>query len=74
MTDEQTQETIETIIICGNAHEVGDTECGECWSNYPKPCKCGGLVHTDFGDEDADCNYWLYCKCDKCGDQYEESE
>jgi hypothetical protein len=24
------------------------------------------LIHADFGDEDADSNYWLYTRCDKC--------
>lgn len=57
-------------------HEVGNEECCEGWcgGGYPLHCKCGGLIHADFGDEDYDCNYWLYKKCDKCGDDYEESE
>lgn len=50
-------------------HKVGDAECGEGWcgSSYPMPCKCGGLIHANFGDEDYD-GYWLYKMCDKCGD------
>ncbi len=54
-------------------HNIGDSNCSEGWcggaSGYPKKCDCGrgGLIHADFGDEDADCNYWLYTKCDKCG-------
>jgi hypothetical protein len=59
------------------SHEVGNKDCDAGWcgsSGYPRPCKCGGLIHADFGDEDSDCNYWLYLKCDKCGEDYEEIE
>lgn len=49
-------------------HDAGDTDCEACWPRYPKPCECGGLVHAEFGDEDKNCNYWLYTKCDRCGD------
>jgi len=51
-------------------HKIGDEDCKEGWcgNNYPKRCKCGGLIHADFGDEDTDSNYWLYTKCDKCGE------
>ena len=28
----------------------------------------------DFGDENSDCDYWLYKKCDECGEDYEEVE
>ena len=63
-----------TIDVSGDglyAHRVGNRQCNEGWCNggdeYPKPCKCGGLIHADFGDEDEDGGYWLYVKCDKCG-------
>lgn len=56
-------------------HRVGDRDCQVGWcggaQNYPQPCEnegCPGLVHAEFGDEDADCNYWLYTKCDVCGE------
>ena len=51
-------------------HEIGNPDCekGWCGNGYPKKCDCGGLIHADFGDEDSDCNYWLYTKCDKCGE------
>jgi hypothetical protein len=54
-------------------HEVGNTDCDEGWcgNSFPYPCKCGGLIHADFGDENSDGDYWLYKKCDKCGDEYE---
>ena len=57
-------------------HSAGDAECGIGWCSgsgwsYPHPCEregCSGLVHAEFGDEDWDCNYWLYTKCDVCGE------
>jgi hypothetical protein len=56
----------------GNEHRIGDPDCdaGWCGRNYPKPCDregCGGLVHANFGDENYD-GYWLYTKCDRCGE------
>jgi hypothetical protein len=54
----------------GDPHEVGNLGCQSGWCasyKYPILCECGGLIHADFGDEDYDCNYWLYTKCDKCG-------
>ena len=43
-------------------HTVGNKYCREGWcgSTYPKSCTCGGLIHADFGDENANCDYWLY--------------
>jgi hypothetical protein len=66
-------EDIETFAVGWEAvyeHRVGDAKCREGWcgNGYPKPCECGGLIHADFGDEDSDCNYWLYTKCDRCGE------
>lgn len=58
-------------------HRIGDGECcdGWCggggWGNYPKPCRCGGLIHADFGD-DGPGGYWLYRRCDQCGGDWEE--
>lgn len=59
--------------IIGYEHRIGDEDCSEGWcgSTYPKSCEkeeCTGLVHANFGDEDSDCNYWLYTKCDVCGE------
>jgi hypothetical protein len=55
----------------GDKHLKGSIECDTCWSGYPKRCTCGGLVHASFGDENADCDYWLYERCDMCGDDFE---
>ena len=62
-----------TIDVSGEElyeHIIGNIDCNEGWcgDSYPKICECGGLIHADFGDEDGDCNYWLYTKCDKCGE------
>ncbi len=57
------------IEIDGIKHEVGNKECSKCWSGFPKKCKCGGLIHAEFGDESYD-GYWLYKKCDKCNDDW----
>jgi hypothetical protein len=61
-----------TFKIDGVDHEIGDKECSDCWSGYPKPCKCGGFIHAKFGDENYDGDYWLYYSCDVCGEDYEE--
>lgn len=58
-------------------HEVGNKDCQVGWcgvDDHPLPCKCGGLIHVDFGDEDYDGDYWLCRKCDKCGNDYEYAE
>lgn len=66
---------VPSIEVDGRVHLVDDKSCHEGWCggayNYPKSCGrqgCDGLVHAEFGDEDSDCNYWLYTKCDKCGE------
>lgn len=69
---------METFDVSGEGiyqHEIGNKDCSEGWCglSFPVPCKCGGLIHADFGDENADCEYWLYKKCDKCGEDYDEA-
>lgn len=70
-----------TIDLSGEgmyAHKIGDINCREGWcgpgDGFPKPCKCGGLIHADFGDEDMDCNYWLYERCDRCDSRGEPTK
>ena len=70
-----------TIDVSGEDiyhHIIGNESCIEGWCDegfhYPKRCKCGGLIHADFGDEDYDMNYWLYEKCDRCGMDFEEED
>lgn len=59
-----------------SSHIVGNEDCEEgfcgCRCDYPRKCTCGGLIHAEFGDEDADCNFWLYTRCDKCGERGDE--
>jgi len=58
-------------------HKIGDKNCTEGWcggtKGYPKLCKCGGLIHAEFSDEDYD-NVYLEKWCDKCGYDYQEVE
>jgi len=52
-------------------HVIGNNECDQGWCSakgYPTKCQCGGLIHANFGDENYDGDYWLYTKCDKCGE------
>lgn len=49
-------------------HDKGE-ECGACWTHYPKPHKCGGLMHAEFGDYTGpEYDYYLLSKCEKCGE------
>ena len=65
-------ETFDFGDMLGYKHLIGNRGCSAGWcdggSNYPITCDCGGLIHANFGDEDSDCNYWLYTKCDRCGE------
>ena len=65
-------DTVKTIKVgeLGSFHEVGNRDCEVGWCGclgWPAECECGGVIHVEFGDEDSDCNYFLYHKCDKCG-------
>jgi len=60
---------MKTIDVSGEGlyrHIIGDKDCNKGWCGngmgYPKRCSCGGLIHADFGDENIDCNYWLYTR------------
>lgn len=73
MTEERRYIDVEGAGVC--RHVVGDANCAAGWcgaSRYPILCKCGGLIHADWGDEDYDENYWVYLACDRCEDAYEE--
>jgi len=55
-----------------NRHIIGNDKCDEGWcSTQMKRCKCGGLIHVEFGDESCD-DIWFYKICDKCGEHWEE--
>jgi hypothetical protein len=57
-------------------HHVGDPQCPECLEDYPEPCRCGGLLHAESGEEqDPDGELLPVTKCDQCGrseDQLDE--
>nr|WP_276975929.1 dual specificity protein phosphatase [Ferrimicrobium acidiphilum] len=66
---------VPSIEVDGSVHFAGDGSCYEGWCGgsygYPKLCTrqgCEGLVHAEFGDENPDCDYWLYTKCDIRGE------
>lgn len=51
-------------------HVIGDRNCVKCWTfEGPELHECGTegcLKHNQFGDENADCDYWLYYMGDLC--------
>lgn len=65
---------IENACVNDEDHIEGDKKCPYCWSGFPQKCKCGGLIHAAFGDENYDGDYWLAWKCDKCGYDCEQEE
>lgn len=74
-TDEHGREVMSPGGDFLHDHVVGDISCTAGWcggQGYPKACEepeCAGLVHADFGDEDASGDYWCYTKCDVCGER-----
>ena len=73
MNDSETKPTFEVQWEEGPVHIAGDPDCTGGWCDggngrYPKPCECGGLIHADWGDENWDGDYWLWTKCDVCGE------
>lgn len=52
----------------GDEHLEGNMNCDACWSGWPRRHECGGLMHSSFGDENANGDYWLVYKCDRCGE------
>jgi hypothetical protein len=54
-------------------HSRGNLECGGCdyLYQYPKRCKCGGLVHLTIVQE-PDNTKSKYKTCDRCETDYKE--
>jgi hypothetical protein len=48
-------------------------ECVACWGDYPRQCRCGGLVHSTVADSSDD-GVLLALACDNCGTDYWEKE
>jgi hypothetical protein len=50
------------------SHRVGDAQCSACATEFPEPCRCGGLVHASLGEEeDLEGNALMSTRCDQCG-------
>ncbi len=56
-----------SFSLSNQEHTVGDRKCGECWSGYPKMCRCKGLIHAQFIKESYQSEFHLEFKCDYCG-------
>lgn len=50
-------------------HEKGNIDCKACWGRQAEQCQCGGIIHTEFLEEDWD-NVYLEHKCDNCDDDW----
>jgi hypothetical protein len=48
-------------------HVAGDASCPQCLEGYPEGCPCGGLMHAEQGDTDAEGTDWPATRCDACG-------
>ena len=62
----------QTFEFKGHKHNIGDENCPRCWLRYQKKCKCGGILHAEFHDEDYDRitheeTVYIKKRCDKCG-------
>lgn len=55
-----------TFEVNGYDHQKNNPECPACWRGFPVPCECGGLIHAEFGDENANGDYYLIYRCSKC--------
>ncbi len=49
-----------------DSNHADEGECSACWSGFPCPCKCGGMIHAEFGDENYDGDFWLERICTNC--------
>jgi hypothetical protein len=69
------------MMLDDEEHRIGDPDCDGGWCDkgrgrwcYPRPCKCGGLIHAGPGDYDNGGNFYLQKKCDQCGYDFEEAD
>ena len=49
-----------------------DARCGGCWTSFPRPCRCGGQIHAEVGDENATGDIWLRRWYSKCGIDWDD--
>lgn len=53
-----------------NKHTQNCRDCEECIAGYPTLCKCGGLIHAEYGvveEKGKFVNTGPHLRCDKCG-------
>jgi hypothetical protein len=51
-------------------HSQGNAACTDCLDEYPRSCRCGGLIHADTGgwcSSEFGESYDLETVCDQCG-------
>ena len=58
--------TMSFLSIGNSNHQIGQPSCDECLSGYPRKCRCGGMIHAEFGVQNSPSKYL----CDKCGDRF----
>ena len=49
-----------------------DDRCTGCLSRFPRPCRCGGQIHAERGDESSAGDVWLNRWCSDCGIDWDE--
>ena len=54
------------ISINNSKHQIGQSSCDECLNGYPRKCRCGGMIHAEYGGQNSPSKYI----CDKCGDRF----
>jgi hypothetical protein len=54
------------LNIGSSKHQIGHSSCDECLSGYPRKCRCGGMIHAEFGGQNMPSKYL----CDKCNDKF----
>ena len=54
-----------------HTHETGSA-CPGCWEGFPRPCRCGGEIHAERGDEGESGDYWLRRWCSACGIDWDD--
>lgn len=54
-------------------HDIGDKECGACYT-APKKQSCSGLLHNHFESTTDDLTFVVLWRCDGCGGSHQDSE
>ena len=54
-------------------HQSSKRDCEECIAGYPTLCKCGGLIHAEYGVKEEKGRFVTlgpFLNCDKCGTRF----